>query len=75
MPTARLRSNRLLKALADDVAHTRYVLGLQDGATMFVGHTFAGTVVSKAGIDSSVAGWSTSRPELPMLVKTTELWL
>jgi pimeloyl-ACP methyl ester carboxylesterase len=45
-----------LVSLADDVAHTRYVLGLQDGATMLVGHSFAGTVVTEAGIESSVAG-------------------
>jgi pimeloyl-ACP methyl ester carboxylesterase len=45
-----------LVSLADDVAHTRYVLGLQDGATVLVGHSFAGTVITEAGIDSSVAG-------------------
>ena len=53
--TATAVQNPLL-SLADDVAHTRYVLGLQDGATMLVGHSFAGTVVTEAGIDSSVAG-------------------
>ncbi len=45
-----------LVSLADDVAHTRYVLGLQDGATMLVGHSFAGTVVTEAGMDPSVVG-------------------
>ena len=45
-----------LVSLADDVAHTRYVLGLQDGATMLVGHSFAGAIITEAGIDSSVAG-------------------
>jgi pimeloyl-ACP methyl ester carboxylesterase len=45
-----------LVSLADDVAHTRYVLGLLDGATMLVGHSFAGTVVTEAGTDSSVVG-------------------
>jgi pimeloyl-ACP methyl ester carboxylesterase len=45
-----------LVSLADDVAHTRYVLGLQDGATILVGHSFAGTIITEAGIDSSVVG-------------------
>jgi pimeloyl-ACP methyl ester carboxylesterase len=45
-----------LVSLADDVAHTRYVLSLQDGPTMLVGHSFAGTVITEVGIDSSVAG-------------------
>jgi pimeloyl-ACP methyl ester carboxylesterase len=41
---------------ADDVAHTRYVLGLQDGPTILVAHSFAGTVITEVGIDPSVAG-------------------
>ena len=45
-----------LVSLADDVAHSRYVLGLQDGATILVGHSFAGTIITEAGIDSSVVG-------------------
>ncbi len=45
-----------LATLADDVAHTRYVLGLQDGPTILVGHSFAGTVITEVGIDSSVVG-------------------
>jgi pimeloyl-ACP methyl ester carboxylesterase len=45
-----------LVSLADDVAHTRYVLDLQDGAMILVGHSFAGTVITEAGTDSSVAG-------------------
>jgi len=40
-----------LVSLADDVAHTRYVLGLQDGLTILVGHSFAGTVIAEAGVD------------------------
>ena len=45
-----------LVSLADDVAHTRYVLGLQDGPTILVAHSFAGTVITEVGIDPSVAG-------------------
>lgn len=45
-----------LVSLADDVAHTRYVLALQDGPTILVGHSFAGTIITEAGMDSSVAG-------------------
>jgi pimeloyl-ACP methyl ester carboxylesterase len=45
-----------LASLADDVAHTRYVLALQDGPTILVGHSFAGTIITEAGMDSAVAG-------------------
>jgi pimeloyl-ACP methyl ester carboxylesterase len=45
-----------LASLADDVAHTRYVLALQDRPTILVGHSFAGTVITEAGIHPSVAG-------------------
>jgi pimeloyl-ACP methyl ester carboxylesterase len=45
-----------LASLTDDVAHTRHVLGLQGGPTILVGHSFAGTIITEAGIDSSVAG-------------------
>jgi pimeloyl-ACP methyl ester carboxylesterase len=45
-----------LASLADDVTHTRHVLGLQDGPAILVGHSFAGTVITEAGMDSSVAG-------------------
>jgi len=45
-----------LTSLADDVAHTRHVLALQDGPTILAGHSFAGTVITEAGIDPHVAG-------------------
>jgi len=45
-----------LASLADDVAHTRYVLALKDGPVILVGHSFAGTVITEAGVDASVAG-------------------
>ncbi len=38
-----------LASLADDVAHTRHVLSLQEGATILVGHSFAGTVITRGG--------------------------
>jgi pimeloyl-ACP methyl ester carboxylesterase len=45
-----------LFSLDDDVAHTRRVLALQDGPTILAGHSFAGTVITQAGIDPRVAG-------------------
>ena len=34
-----------LASLADDVAHTRRILALQEGPVILAGHSFAGTVV------------------------------
>jgi pimeloyl-ACP methyl ester carboxylesterase len=45
-----------LGSLTDDVAHTRRILALQDGPTMLVGHSFAGTVITEAGIGPQVVG-------------------
>jgi pimeloyl-ACP methyl ester carboxylesterase len=45
-----------LTSLADDVAHARGVLALQDGPVILAGHSFAGTVITEAGIDPRVAG-------------------
>src|ERR1700722_13176260 len=45
-----------LTSLADDVAHTRRVLTLQDGPTIVAGHSFAGTVITEAGLDPRAAG-------------------
>src|SRR5580658_548991 len=45
-----------LMSLADDVAHTRRIVALQDGPTILVGHSFAGTVISEAGVDPQVVG-------------------
>ena len=45
-----------LTSLADDVAATRRILALQDGPTILVGHSWAGTVISEAGVEAKVAG-------------------
>ena len=45
-----------LTSLADDVAATKRILALQDGPTILVGHSWAGTVISEAGVDPKVAG-------------------
>jgi len=45
-----------LTSLADDVAHTRRVLALYEGPVILAGHSFAGTVITEAGIDPRVAG-------------------
>jgi len=44
-----------LTSLADDVAATRRILALQDGPTVLVGHSFAGTIISEAGNDPKVS--------------------
>jgi pimeloyl-ACP methyl ester carboxylesterase len=44
-----------LTSLADDVAATRRALASQDGPTVLVGHSFAGTVISEAGDDPKVS--------------------
>jgi pimeloyl-ACP methyl ester carboxylesterase len=43
-----------LTSLADAVAATRRILALQDGPTVLVGHSWAGTVVSETGGDPKV---------------------
>jgi pimeloyl-ACP methyl ester carboxylesterase len=45
-----------LTSLADDVAHTRRIVALQDGPVVLVGHSFAGTVITEAGADPNVVG-------------------
>ena len=45
-----------LTSLADDVAHTRRILALHHGPVILAGHSFAGTVITEAGIDPRVAG-------------------
>jgi pimeloyl-ACP methyl ester carboxylesterase len=45
-----------LTSLADDVEATRRIIALQDGRTILVGHSWAGTVISEAGTDPKVAG-------------------
>lgn len=44
-----------LTSLTDDVAAVQRVLALQDGPSVLVGHSYAGTVISQAGIDPKVA--------------------
>jgi pimeloyl-ACP methyl ester carboxylesterase len=44
-----------LISLAGDVAATRRILALQDGPTVLVGHSWAGTVISEAGVDPKVS--------------------
>lgn len=44
-----------LTSLADDVEATRRALALQDGPTVLVGHSWAGTVISEAGVDPKVS--------------------
>jgi pimeloyl-ACP methyl ester carboxylesterase len=44
-----------LTSLADDVAATRRALAAQDGPTVLVGHSFAGTIISEAGTDPKVS--------------------
>ena len=45
-----------LTSLADDVAATQRALALQDGPVILVGHSWAGVVITEAGIDPKVAG-------------------
>lgn len=45
-----------LTSLADDVAATRRVLAMQEGPTVLVGHSWAGTVISECGGDENVTG-------------------
>jgi pimeloyl-ACP methyl ester carboxylesterase len=45
-----------LTSLGDDVAATRRALALQDGPTILVGHSFAGTAISEAGGHPQVVG-------------------
>ncbi len=44
-----------LTSLADDVEATRRILALQDGPTVLVGHSWAGMVISEAGVDPKVS--------------------
>jgi pimeloyl-ACP methyl ester carboxylesterase len=44
-----------LRSLADDAAATRRILALQNGPTVLVGHSFAGTIISETGADPVVS--------------------
>jgi pimeloyl-ACP methyl ester carboxylesterase len=43
-------------SLADDVAATKRVVAAQKGASILVGHSYGGVVVTEAGMDPKVAG-------------------
>ena len=45
-----------LTSLDDDVQATRRILDLQDGPTVLVGHSWAGMVISEAGVHDKVSG-------------------
>jgi pimeloyl-ACP methyl ester carboxylesterase len=44
-----------LLSLEDDAAATRRALTMQDGPTVLVGHSFAGTIISETGADPTVS--------------------
>src|ERR1700730_1719939 len=44
-----------LQSLALDAAATRRILASQDGPTVLVGHSFAGTIISETGVDPVVS--------------------
>ncbi|HEX3671652.1 MAG TPA: alpha/beta hydrolase [Candidatus Cybelea sp.] len=44
-----------LRSFADDVALTRLVLGMQDGPTVLVAHSFGGMILSETGVHPSVS--------------------
>jgi pimeloyl-ACP methyl ester carboxylesterase len=44
-----------LTTLADSVAATQRALAMQDGPTVLVGHSFAGMIITEAGIDPKVS--------------------
>ena len=45
-----------LTSLADDVAATKRALARQDGPVILVGHSWAGVVITEAGMDPKVVG-------------------
>jgi len=55
-----------LTSLADDVAATRRALAMQDGPVILAGHSYAGMVISEAGVDPKVRRSSMSPPARPM---------
>jgi len=44
-----------LTSLTDDVTATKRALARQDGPTVLVGHSYAGTIITEAGIDPKVS--------------------
>jgi pimeloyl-ACP methyl ester carboxylesterase len=45
-----------LTSYADDLAATKRQIALQDGPTILVGHSYAGVVITEAGVDPKVVG-------------------
>src|ERR1700721_1768229 len=45
-----------LASLADEVAFTKRIIGLQDGPVILVGHSWGGAVITEAGDDPKVVG-------------------
>src|SRR5262245_42955701 len=45
-----------LTSLADDVAATQRAIARQNGSVILVGHSWAGVVITEAGMDPKVAG-------------------
>src|SRR6202165_5917463 len=45
-----------LTSFADDVATTKRALALQKGPVILVGHSWAGVVITEAGVDPNVVG-------------------
>src|SRR5580765_3115031 len=45
-----------LTSFADDVAATRRALALQNGPVILVGHSWAGVVITEAGMETNVVG-------------------
>ena len=63
-----------LTSLADDVAATRRALEFQDGPTVLVGHSFAGTIISEAGDDPKVAALVYVAAARPTRARTLARW-
>jgi pimeloyl-ACP methyl ester carboxylesterase len=45
-----------MTSLADEVAFTKRIIGLQDGPVLLVGHSWGGAVITQAGDDPKVVG-------------------
>src|SRR5271156_6382099 len=45
-----------MTSLADEVAFTKRIVGLQDGPVILVGHSWGGAVITEAGDDPKVVG-------------------
>ena len=43
-------------SFADDVTAAKRILDLQDGATILVGHSYGGSIITEAGVHPNVVG-------------------